>query len=174
MNILPVIKFKRNNLGFTLVELLVVIGILGILAAALVATIDPFEQIRRTNDSDVKNTAVEYLTAVTRYYTTHTAFPWDAAPGGACNTSTAPAGVALSTAAMIGCTTVLTNDGELKTTFASSANLSKVFVAVNSGNPVVCFKPLSKSGILDPLNKYTVTGGACATPSTSACYWCAQ
>ena len=36
--------------GFTLIELLIVIAILGILAIALLATLDPFEQLRKSRD----------------------------------------------------------------------------------------------------------------------------
>ena len=46
---IEIMKSARMNLiqkGFTLIELLVVIGILGILATSLIATIDPFEQLR--------------------------------------------------------------------------------------------------------------------------------
>src|SRR6476619_6900438 len=75
---------KSSSRGFTLIELLVVIGILGIMAAALVATIDPFEQLKKANDSDLQNEAVEFAGANVRYYTTHNALPWwTVANGGA-------------------------------------------------------------------------------------------
>src|ERR1035437_9897985 len=81
--------FKQGKKGFTLIELLVVIGILGILASALVATIDPFEQLNKATDANVKNTSVEFLNANIRYFTTHSAMPWFAAPDGAgCNGAT--------------------------------------------------------------------------------------
>ena len=54
-------KLVKQKKGFTLIELLVVIGILGILAAALVATIDPFEQLNKAQDSTVKNMAGRIL-----------------------------------------------------------------------------------------------------------------
>jgi prepilin-type N-terminal cleavage/methylation domain-containing protein len=66
----------KSSKGFTLIELLVVIGILGVLAAALVATIDPFEQLKKATDANVKNTAVEFIDANIRYFTTHNAMPW--------------------------------------------------------------------------------------------------
>ena len=53
-----VLCLVSNKAGFTLIELLVVIGILGILAAALVATIDPFEQLKKADDAKIKNIAV--------------------------------------------------------------------------------------------------------------------
>src|SRR3990167_10859576 len=68
---------KASQSGFTLIELLVVIGILGILVTALVATINPFEQIKKGDDAVLKNVAAEFQTATLRYYTTHGALPWD-------------------------------------------------------------------------------------------------
>lgn len=179
MNILPKINL-RKNLGFTLVELLVVIGILGILAAALIATIDPFEQIRKTNDSDVKNTAVEYLNASTRYYATHTALPWDTSANGGndnCNALNTVTFSSILISAMGACTTALIDDGELKSTITSSTNLSKLFVSSTAtGEVSVCFKPLSKSGQKDLLAKYDSDGtttSSCVVGSGD-CYWCAR
>src|SRR5450830_1024428 len=92
--------FKQSKKGFTLIELLVVIGILGILAAALVATIDPVEQLNKATDANVKNTVVEYITANIRYFTTHQAMPWaDSNAPAACQgtpVGTPPSGTALS------------------------------------------------------------------------------
>ena len=79
-------KHLKNQKGFTLIELLVVIGILGVLATALVTTIDPFEQLRKAQDANVKNALVEYVNANLRYYTTHNNLPWGvtAASGNVC------------------------------------------------------------------------------------------
>jgi len=49
----------------------------GILAAALIATIDPFEQLNKAQDANVKNTLTEFINANIRYYTTHSALPWN-------------------------------------------------------------------------------------------------
>src|SRR5438309_6751168 len=112
------LSFKRiTSRGFTLIELLVVIAILGLLAAALIATIDPFEQLKKTQDASLKDTAVEVVDANVRYYSTHNALPWNPAPGGACNSSTNPNGLQLSSAAMTACIQLLVNDGELKQGF---------------------------------------------------------
>ena len=51
-------RLFKNSKGFTLIELLVVIGILGVLAAALIATIDPFEQIK-INEKIVKKLSMK-------------------------------------------------------------------------------------------------------------------
>lgn len=146
----------RKNAGFTLIELLVVIGILGILAAALIATVDPFEQLKKGRDTTTRNTALEYLNALTRYYATHAKFPWDNDVTGC----TAPT-TATSLETMAACTTALETEGELKTGFGTSiANsgsgaLIKVkTTAENASNVSICFSPTAKSLKADASTQY--------------------
>lgn len=146
-------KIFKQKKGFTLIELLVVIGILGILAAALIATIDPFEQLNKAQDATIKNTMVEYVTANIRYYATHNGYPWGNGPQ-ACvpeaindtNTGTSGgAGLGSSPYEMslcggatsdtgAGCTPTtclapLVSDRELKASFVTSVGtLSKIYV----------------------------------------------
>ncbi|MFH1561734.1 MAG: type II secretion system protein [Patescibacteria group bacterium] len=71
--------FKKgpDDGGFTLVELLIVIALIGVLAAALVATLNPIEQINKARDARFKNDAAELLAALERYYATQLYYPWE-------------------------------------------------------------------------------------------------
>lgn len=61
--------FKIANIkGFTLIELLLVVGILGILSAALLATLDPFSQFQKGNDSRRKSDLSQIQKAIETYY----------------------------------------------------------------------------------------------------------
>ncbi|OGH09983.1 MAG: hypothetical protein A2152_03455 [Candidatus Levybacteria bacterium RBG_16_35_6] len=183
----------RARKGFTLIELLVVIGILGILAAALVATIDPFEQLKKADDSKIKNVVVEFQNANVRYFTTHTSFPWNDTNStnvgctgiGGANID----GVALSTAGLTACIGAagtggsLIGEGELKDSFTVNTNdLAKVFVQWETGNAsslTVCFSPTSKSQKASPETMYDVHGDALvgcpdATAADGTCYWCTK
>lgn len=176
---------KRNKKtsaqkGFTLIELLVVIGILGVLAAALVATIDPFEQLKKANDANVKNTGVEFVNATIRYYTTHNAMPWinDVACAGQTGTNFATAGQTL--ASMTTCLADLVADGELKPGFTTVTNiLNTIIISGSSNTAIACFNPQSKSQNHDSNTKYNQIGatlGTCPVVSgvSTACFWCAQ
>ena len=180
----------RLQAGFTLIELLVVIGILGILAAALVATIDPFEQLRKAQDTNMKNIAVEFLNANVRYYETHNALPWfDTATGGAgCYSTTSfTTPLALSTFGNAnGCLQVLVSEGELKQGFTNASQLGSVYATNpnpqtgNDTDVIVCFKPTAKSGQKDVNTKYNQDGSTAPANSCKSaggsndCYWCAQ
>ncbi|MBI2195697.1 MAG: prepilin-type N-terminal cleavage/methylation domain-containing protein [Candidatus Levybacteria bacterium] len=174
----------RHAAGFTLIELLVVIGILGILASALVATINPFEQLNKAQDSNLKNASVEFLNANIRYFTTHNAMPWDSvADGGAgCYGTSDLSAIALST--LGNCLTTLLNEGEIKQGFTTFNGLDKIFITEPSpqtssqNDTTVCFMPVSKSQQTDPTTVYAQdgsTGANCkSTGGNNNCYWCAQ
>ncbi len=187
--------FRESSKGFTLIELLVVIGILGILASALVTTIDPFEQLKKGSDANIKNTLVEYLNGNVRYYTTHNTFPWDtvANGGAACNGSVAPSAttnpnVSINDAPLNTCTTALVSEKELKSGFSTATNLTKeIFVTFDSTNNVLtgCFRPQSQSQRRDKNTIYNIDGlpnGGIANPTTACegyggatkCYWCTK
>lgn len=69
-------KLKINK-GFTLVELLIVIALIGILSVAVLSTINPIEQTNKANDSKMKNDASEVLSALERYYASQQLYPWN-------------------------------------------------------------------------------------------------
>lgn len=60
---------RKNGAGFTLVELLLVIAIVGILAAAIIAAIDPVPKINLARDSTLKSDMGQIANAIASYYT---------------------------------------------------------------------------------------------------------
>ncbi len=190
---------SKQSAGFTLIELLVVIGILGVLAAALVATIDPFEQLKKANDSKIKNIVVEFQNANVRYFTTHTSFPWD--DTNSTNTNCTGIGAADVIASPLNTSPGLLNclgnpttngsliaEGELKSAFTTNLNdLKLVLVTWKLADKqalVVCFAPTSKSQKAsgetiyksDGSDNSIAGGGVCpnANAVDGVCYWCTR
>ncbi len=188
------IEFMLQNLpkltqkiqkGFTLIELLVVLGILGILAAALLATINPVEQLNKAQDTNLKNVAAQFVSANVRYFSVKNALPWNstASGGAACYTSgTTLASVPMSN--LTACIQTLITEGELKQSFSNSNNLNQAIVTNpnpqtnNTADTIVCFQPKSESQQRDSNTRYTqsgATGTSCKSQGgTNNCYWCAQ
>jgi len=62
--------------GFTLIELLIVIAVLGILAVAVLAAINPIEQINRSRDTGSRSDAEQLIGAIDRFYASRGYYPW--------------------------------------------------------------------------------------------------
>lgn len=62
--------------GFTLVELLIVIGLLGAIALIVIAAINPIEQANRARDTRFKADGGQLISAIDRYFAAKSEFPW--------------------------------------------------------------------------------------------------
>ena len=158
--------------GFTLIELLIVIALLGALAVGLLATIDPFEQLKKGRDTSLRNTVSEFYNANLRYYSTKGQFPWTSATSAYLNTMTADV------------IADLVSSGELKNRFADLAgtgNLAKIYLySPTAENLSVCFKPESKAFQIEPNTVYDQSAGTDGSAScksaggTELCWYCIQ
>ena len=167
---------NKSVRGFTLIELLIVIALLGALAVGLLATIDPFEQLKKGRDTSTRNTVSEMYNANLRYYSTKGAFPW--------NITTPTLLNAKPVSDMSADIDLLVAAGELKNNFmqlAGTSNLAKVFVTSTGPEQLsVCYKPESKSFQVDPVTQYDINGAvgtACKSatpPGANDCYYCIQ
>lgn len=70
-----------NNSGFTMIELLVVIAVIGILAVAVLSSINPIEQINKGRDTSKRSDIEQLLNAADRYYAIQTFYPWNRTTG---------------------------------------------------------------------------------------------
>jgi len=163
---------KLLQKGFTLIELLIVIALLGALAVGMIATIDPFEQLKKGQDTAARNMVSELYNSFIRYYGVHTAFPW--------GTETWSNYITLGAAANY--VSTVATAGELKTTFMEAATgyTSRIFITADSEESLsVCFTPQSKSFQTDPLTQYTksgvvTTGCSSMTGGSAQCSWCVK
>lgn len=61
--------------GFTLLELLIVIAVIGILAGTVVVIINPIAQIQKSQDAGRKNALKNVQNALEQYYSDHGSYP---------------------------------------------------------------------------------------------------
>lgn len=146
--------------GFTLVELLIVIALLGVLATAVLAAINPLEQANRARDTRMRSDASQFLAAHDRYFVTQDKFTWvtngdvvnnDAAYGFA-NAMATGSGIC-----GVDCTTdgLLITNNELKTEFRNrdfikngTTATEALYVGKKTGassSVYACWVPKSKS-----------------------------
>jgi len=61
--------------GFTLVELIIVMAIIGILSASVIGVINPVQQQKKASDSVRRADLAKISTALEQYYADHNAYP---------------------------------------------------------------------------------------------------
>mgnify|MGYP002713227454 CR=1 FL=1 len=69
--------FKNDSRGFTMIELLVVIAVIGVLAVAVLSSINPIEQINKGRDTRTRSDAAQLINAVDRFFAIHEVYPWN-------------------------------------------------------------------------------------------------
>ncbi len=147
--------------GFTLVELLIVIGLLGAIALIVIAAINPIEQANRARDTRFKSDGGQLISAIDRYFAANSEFPWMTVnssydtedPFGFVTAADQEAGVCGATCAADG---VLITTNEMKTEFRSRDFIQKSATGIDkqiligketgsSASVYACFIPLANS-----------------------------
>ncbi|MFH1244700.1 MAG: type II secretion system protein [bacterium] len=181
-----------KKLGFTMIELLIVIAVLGILAVAVLSAINPIELINRGRDTGSKSDVEQVASAVDRYYTAKGYFPWvaSAAVTPISTASTAvpsgfvpltSAGTLVGTGAGVAMLTQLSTGGlaELKASFitritATGYRTLKVYNNGSAGaSTYLCFIPQSVATREEAWNRCNTTlpgdFPALACPADATC-----
>ncbi len=162
-------------------ELLIVIGVLGILAAGLLAAIDPFEQLKKARDTNNRSAAIELLQSSQRYYATHGYLPWYKMTGAAYDCDAATVNTLRTAATDYPYAYVVVNkpgstahdadmktcidntlgvDGEVKDTFFDGLATTLYLTSGNATRVSVCFSPESKSNRSDGQTAYNTADTA--------------
>jgi prepilin-type N-terminal cleavage/methylation domain-containing protein len=102
-------KLKNKSSGFTLLEILLVIGIIAILAGIVIVAINPSKQLATVRNTQRKSDLKQIYNAITQYYIDNSAFPPTISTttlnevcntGAVSNTSTSTSGANCATAGL--------------------------------------------------------------------------
>lgn len=149
---------KLKKLGFTMIELLIVIAVLGILAVAVLASINPIEQINRGRDTGSRSDAEQLISAVDRFYAAKGYYPWMLS-GTSDNTWTS--GVAASSGALL----------ELVSPVSVGVDAQDILATLSSGGTAE-LKASFTSRIVDPAaaNTLSIYNSGVSGESTYVCF----
>lgn len=175
---------RIKSAGFTMIELLIVISILGILAVLVLSAINPLEQINRGRDTATRSDAEQMLGAIERYNAFQRMFPWRVA-GGVLEMTTFPRITAaaptdgtcpiIAKLAQGSVAPACTGSEELKASYVTrvtgySAARSLYLYNGDSDssafNTYICFSPESNAFTLEARDRCFTSAGVLRTPPT--------
>lgn len=177
--------------GFTLVEVVVVVAILGILAVGVIISIDPIELMNRASDSTTLSLARDFTSAANQFQTNRLYSA--ACADGECvsyvDSLSTSSTVALSTLTTVNSSLVNAGATTEATTFTSHRQASQIQVSLTTVDQpkdtvfVLCWLPKSKQQKAEAQTSnpnsaiYNSRGiaqsqSACPANSTNTCYRC--
>lgn len=159
---------KKVKTGFTLVELLVVLGILAVMLALVLIAINPLEILNKTQDVAVQQVTKDFASATKYFYATEKTTPW--AKSTSCRDELATKD---TVSQMPSCVQELTKGGDLQTKAVNSDEAKDIFMTECSGSVALCYKPKSSTYRNDSNAKYGRNGALNPEcPGGDNCYTC--
>jgi len=161
--------------GFTMIELLIVISILGILAVAVLSAINPVEQINRGRDTGSRSDAEQLLSGIDRFNAFQGFYPWQTGAGDNAGKAIAWSQFALTVADSNTCpvsdklsqaTAPCIGTDELKVTFFNrifNTTYNPLFIynrGTTGDSTYVCFVPKSKAFITEATTRCEDANGS--------------
>lgn len=160
-----------QQLGFTLLELLVVCGMLAILFGIVLIALNPFEQTNRAKDLSVKIAAQDFVSATIQFLLEEKKLPWDLNVD--CNTELTTGGTLSD---MPHCLSELIESETLSETYRKSDETEEIQVRKCDDSVVLCYNPKSKKEYALTEVHYTKYGvndpGCPGAKGSGECYWC--
>jgi hypothetical protein len=162
----------KNTLGFTLVELVLVIGLLTVILTLTLVAINPREQLGQASDIKAKTIADDFIKSATMYLSASKKYPWEK---NADCLGEMVTGQTLTD--MPSCVHQLVGDPTLEAQYYSMPELKEIFINRCGDSAVLCYSPKSKIEYEDAETKYTkfgISDPGCAGHNRSSpdCYWC--
>ncbi len=165
-----------------MVELLIVIAVIGVLAVALLSSLNPLEQINKGRDTRTRSDAAQLLSSLDRYNTSIGYYPWQASEGENVNNGSPDVpwtqikgGVTLNGTDVKTVFQVLSSTDEVKQTFIdriTGATYNSIYVYYNDevrgSSTYTCFKPQSRSFAKEAYTRCQSPTGFIATSGAPA------
>ncbi len=177
---------KNKQSGFTLLEILLVVGIIAILAGIVIVAINPSKQLAQVRNTERKSDLKQVANAITQFYIDHSYYPASSTFPTTTLMPICPTGASTSPAAGFDCEGML-NLSELVPTYIvaipndpATTTVSGYSVVLVNNNPAV-YAPLAELGVTIsvgnvPVVSVPVVAGcgdltpACGDPTNLNCW----